>query len=183
MASPIQAVTPNQAPQESQKATKEQNQQATKRSFESVLQNSQSETESQKTAEPEPAIKQSGARIEQLRLELMQKTDQIKSQAKSLDAMIPDLSDGRTRRGLLQEAMKGIKSPSLGGTDFKSVLGQLENQWLNVERIMTSDKTLTTGELLGLQARLYQVSQHVEVVSKVMDQVTGGIKTILNTNI
>jgi hypothetical protein len=37
--------------------------------------------------------------------------------------------------------------------------------------------------LLGLQARLYQVAQHVEVVSKVIDQVTGGVKTILNTNI
>jgi hypothetical protein len=39
------------------------------------------------------------------------------------------------------------------------------------------------GELLGLQARLYQVSQQVEVMSKVIDQVTGGIKTILNTTV
>ena len=62
-------------------------------------------------------------------------------------------------------------------------MARLETDWLNVERIMTSDKGLSTGELLGLQARLYQVSQHVEVVSKVVDQVTGGIKTILNTNI
>ena len=48
---------------------------------------------------------------------------------------------------------------------------------------MMSDRDLSTGELLGLQARLYQVSQHIEVMSKVVDQVTGGIKSILNTNI
>ena len=48
---------------------------------------------------------------------------------------------------------------------------------------MRSDKDLSSGELLGLQARLYQVSQHIDVMSKVVDQMTSGIKTILNTNV
>ena len=44
-------------------------------------------------------------------------------------------------------------------------------------------KNLSPGELLALQARLYQVSQHIEVMSKVVDQMAGGIKTVLNTNV
>ena len=60
---------------------------------------------------------------------------------------------------------------------------QVENEYKAVEDIMKSDKSLSQGELLALQARLYQVSQHIEVMSKVVDQMAGGIKTVLNTNI
>jgi hypothetical protein len=131
----------------------------------------------------EPPAGTSGARIEQLRLELMERNNQLANDKKTLDQLIPDLSDPKTRRGLLREAMQGIKSPTMAGRDFKGILGDIENRWLGVERTMTSEQDLSTGELLGLQARLYQVAQHVEVVSKVIDQVTGGVKTILNTNI
>ncbi len=60
---------------------------------------------------------------------------------------------------------------------------QVESEFKQVESIMKSDKNLSPGELLALQARLYQVSQHIEVMSKVVDQMAGGIKTILNTNV
>jgi hypothetical protein len=69
------------------------------------------------------------------------------------------------------------------GTDLRGRFGQVENEWNQVESVMRSNRELSTTELLGLQARLYQVTQHVEVLSKVVDQVTGGIKTILNTNV
>jgi hypothetical protein len=69
------------------------------------------------------------------------------------------------------------------GTDLRGRFGQIETEWNQVEAIMRSNKDLSTSELLGLQARLYQVTQHVEVLSKVVDQVTGGVKTILNTNV
>jgi hypothetical protein len=69
------------------------------------------------------------------------------------------------------------------GTDLRGQFSKVEGEWHQLESIMKSDKDLSQGELLGLQARLYQVSQHVEVMSKVVDQVTGGVKTILNTNV
>ena len=153
-----------------------------KRSFESVLKQPDREG-GDKTVQVAPPGKTSGAQIEQLRLDLMERTRTLASDRKTLSEMVPYLSNGATRRSLLQEAMHGIRSPVLGGSDFKSILGDIENRWLNVERIMTSDQTLSNGELLGLQARLYQVTQHVEVVSKVVDQVTSGVKTILNTNV
>jgi hypothetical protein len=152
-----------------------------KRSFESVLKQTENEGGGS-VVKAEPSGKTSGSQIEQLRLDLMERTKTLASDKKTLSQMLPYLSDGASRRGLLQEAMQGIRSPVLGGSDFKSILGEIENRWLNVERIMTSDQTLSNGELLGLQARLYQVAQHVEVVSKWLTGHQRG-KTILNTNI
>jgi hypothetical protein len=173
MAVPIQAITSGATPQEAGKGATNQAQ-TPQRSFENVLRGGQQEEKQGST---------SGAEIERLRLELTEKTSRFNSQINTLNNLIPDLTKGANRRGLLQEAMQGVNRSSLGGDNVKGILATLETDWLNVERIMTSDKGLSTGELLGLQARLYQVSQHVEVVSKVVDQVTGGIKTILNTNI
>ena len=183
MADPIAAaIGPVHVAQKTSAGAAVQNQQAPERSFESVLNDV-------KTASPKPATSpkldqpQSGSRIEQLRLDLMERTKHLAKDRKTLDAMVPELTKPGSRRSLMQEAMNGISSPVLAGNDFKSILGSIENRWLGVERVMTSNQELSTGELLGLQARLYQVAQHVEVVSKVIDQVTGGVKTILNTNI
>ena len=84
--------------------------------------------------------------------------------------------------GLLREAMNGVDNTPTG-TNLKGMFGKVEGEWFNLEQFMRSDKDLSTGELLGLQARLYQVSQHIDVMSKVVDQMTSGIKTILNTNV
>jgi len=175
MAGPIQAITSGVTPQEAGKGATNQAQMP-QRSFKNVLREGKNpQEESQRST--------SGAEIERLRVDLMEKTSKFNSQINTLNNVIPDLTQGANRRGLLQEAMQGINRSSLGADNVKGIMTRLETDWLNVERIMTSDKGLSTGELLGLQARLYQVSQHVEVVSKVVDQVTGGIKTILNTNI
>ena len=184
MAVPIQSVAMGPSAGQASSGAQKNNQPGSpQRSFDSVLRG----TEGNGTSGQKPAASTvsgiSGARIEQLRLELMDRTSRIQGDNKKLASMAPDLTDGKTRKGLLQEAMKGLHNPALTGSDMKSLLGEIEDQWLNVERIMTSDKSLSNGELLGLQARLYQVSQHVDVVSKVVDQVTGAIKSILNTNV
>ena len=107
----------------------------------------------------------SGARLDRMRTELL-----------------PEWLDSNTRIKLLREAMKSVGgSPT--GTDLRGRFGQLEKDWYEIEKVMRSSKDLSQGELLGLQARLYQVSQHIEVMSKVVDQMTGGVKTILNTNV
>ncbi len=62
------------------------------------------------------------------------------------------------------------------GKNVANRFSQTENEWLKLDNIMRSDKELSQGELLGLQARLYQVSQHIDVLSKVVDQMTGGVK-------
>lgn len=127
----------------------------------------------------------SGAQLERMRMDLMQRLNQIPEGGNKATALLPELIDSRTRLGLLREAVSGINPQGnrVTTTDLRGKLLQLEGEWKNLDGMMRSDKSLSTGELLGLQARLYQVSQHIEVMSKVVDQITSGIKTILNTNI
>ena len=186
MGSPITGLTPHPVPQQSVGGVGGvggQQGQPAGRSFESVLRNGEGVPGGDPTpAAPPPPPAPSGARLEELRLDLMQRVGQIPGGNPSFDAMWPELSDGRSRMGLLREAMRGVGNTPTG-TDLRGRFGQVEREWFELEQILVSDRELSTGELLGLQARLYQVSQHIEVMSKVVDQMTGGIRTILNTNV
>ena len=97
--------------------------------------------------------------------------------------MLPEWMTTETRMGMLKDAYGNIPNTSKVTSDMGGKFVQLENEYKGVKAIMTSSKNLSPGELLALQARLYQVSQHIEVMSKVVDQMAGGIKTVLNTNI
>jgi hypothetical protein len=150
------------------------------RSFESVLQEGAAQGQGAAPASAEPPV--SGARLEQLRTELTERISRLPEGASNVNALLPELIDTRTRLGMLRDVMSKSRGTPVG-TDLHGRFGQIENEWYQVESIMRSNRELSTAELLGLQARLYQVTQHVEVLSKVVDQVTGGIKTILNTNV
>jgi hypothetical protein len=153
------------------------------RSFQSVLQDGSTRPRTvQETTSREKSDAVSGATLEQLRNELTRRLNQIPNNAKSFDDIWPELLRTRTRLGLLREAMTGVDNTPTGA-NLKGLFGRVEGEWYGLEQIMRSDKDLSSGELLGLQARLYQVSQHIDVMSKVVDQMTSGIKTILNTNV
>jgi hypothetical protein len=183
MSEPVSAVI-SQVVSQATNAAAPNKQAAVARSFEAVLQDGSTRPRTVQDAgagekTPEGV---SGASLEQLRAELAQRLDRIPTNDKSLDKIWPELMRTHTRMGMLREAMKGIDNTPTG-TNLKGVFGKVESEWFNLEQIMRSDKDLSSGELLGLQARLYQVSQHIDVMSKVVDQMTGGIKTILNTNV
>ena len=111
--------------------------------------------------------------------------DKLKSGQKTTpdpDHLPPELLDSKSRLGLLKEAYTKLEANG-SSAGFENRFLQVENEYKQVEAIMTSNKNLSPGELLALQARLYQVSQHIEVMSKVVDQMAGGIKTVLNTNV
>jgi hypothetical protein len=153
------------------------------RSFENVLQQQAgggARGEAPNTGQP-PTV--SGAELERMRLDLSERINRLPPGASNINALLPELIDTRTRLGMLRDVMDKSRGGTPAGTDLRGRFGQIENEWNQVEGIMRSNKDLSTTELLGLQARLYQVSQHVEVLSKVVDQVTGGIKTILSTNV
>ena len=153
------------------------------RSFEGVLRQQGAPQEPQGAAQaPEQAEGVSGAKLEQMRLDLMNRVKGLPPGAPNVNALLPELIDTRTRLGMLRDVMSKSHGTPVG-TDLRGRFGQVENEWNQVESVMRSNRELSTTELLGLQARLYQVTQHVEVLSKVVDQVTGGIKTILNTNV
>lgn len=179
MSEQISAIT--QSLHQSLEGQRAQQQQGSKASFEQILQQPSGQDGEQTTINQPTGT--SGAKLEQMQRELMERVDKLGPGTPKITALLPEIIDLRSRSNMVREAFSKIGTNSQIDTNLRGRLGQVETEWYQLESIMKSDKDLSTGELLGLQARLYQVSQHVEVLSKVVDQVTGGIKTILNTNV
>lgn len=184
MADPVSGIAQGNLSQQLEGQKLQQQQGGGGRSFESVLRQQEGDPSA---AGPTPGANAptpvSGAKIEQMRVDLMERVGRLPQGSPNVNALLPELIDSRTRLGMLREVMSKPSAAGPSGTDLRGRFGQIETEWNQVESIMRSNKDLSTSELLGLQARLYQVTQHVEVLSKVVDQVTGGVKTILNTNV
>lgn len=185
MADPVSGVTLGNLSQQLE-GQRSQQQGAGGRSFESILRQQEGDaalSAPQGTSPQGAPAPVSGAKIEQMRLDLMERVGKLPPGSPNVNALLPELLDSRTRLGMLRDVISKSNAPGPASTDLRGRFGQIETEWNQVESIMRSNKDLSTTELLGLQARLYQVTQHVEVLSKVVDQVTGGVKTILNTNV
>lgn len=181
---------------ENQTVKQQQPQTNGKRSFESYLQQTQETRQSGQTTQIEPTTTppttqtptttsgvQMQSKLDQMQADLAQRFGQNPSDKSKINMMLPELLDSKTRLGMLKEAYSKVGSTSKVTNDLSGRFTQIESEYKQVESIMRSDKNLSPGELLALQARLYQVSQHIEVMSKVVDQMAGGIKTVLNTNV
>lgn len=174
---------------------KQQPQPSNNRTFESYLQqdtktNTQSDNKTvtqtqtvEKTQNPTTSGADMQKKLDQMEAELADRFKQQNQDQSKINKMLPDLLDSKTRLGMLREAYSNIGNTSKVTSDLSGRFVQVENEYKQVEAIMQSDKNLSSGELLALQARLYQVGQHIEVMSKVVDQMAGGIKTVLNTNV
>lgn len=161
-----------------EKQVLQQSQNNTQQKFENVLQQNNGQT---------TQTNQIGnSKLENMRVDLMQRYQQLPEGMPKVTAIFPEYMDVKTRMSEFKEVLNkavGSVGSIPQGTNIQGRFSQVENEWLNLDNIMRSDKELSQGELLGLQARLYQVSQHIDVLSKVVDQMTGGVKTILNTNV
>ena len=161
-----------------------------KRSFESYLQQQQDKTVTggETNTIQNPTTQTSSGRemskkLEDLQTELSQKINQPNVDQNKYNQMLPEWMNTQTRMGMLKDAYSSMPNTSKVTNDLSGKFIQVEGEYKGVEAIMRSSKNLSPGELLALQARLYQVSQHIEVMSKVVDQMAGGIKTVLNTNV
>lgn len=157
----------------------------TGRSFENILQNGNQRSAETQINQSAPNIT-NDKNLDAMRLDLINRYNNLPEGVPSVTAVLPEFLDTKTSmsgfKKLLNEAMNG----GLNSSQSKGIIGKftdVENESKQLDAIMRSDKNLSQGELLGLQARLYQVSQHIDVLSKVVDQMTGGVKTILNTNV
>jgi len=171
---------------------KQQQTQTANKSFESYLQqdsktqNGTNTTQTQsvdKVQEPTTSGAEMQRKLDQMEAELAQKFKEQNQNQGNFNKMMPELLESKSRLGMLKEAYGKIGDTSKMTSNLPGRFMQVETEYKAVESIMMSDKNLSTGELLALQARLYQVGQHIEVMSKVVDQMAGGIKTVLNTNV
>lgn len=181
---------------ESQGTNQQQAQSSGKRSFDSYMQQQQPTQmqDNSKTIQSESVNKvenpkTSGANMDKKLAEFQKELTESYKQPNNIgnkfdnNELINELTNGKSRFGMLKEAYSNIGNTSKVTSDLSGRFTQIENEYKAVENIMSSDKNLSSGEMLALQARLYQVSQHIEVMSKVVDQMAGGIKTVLNTNV
>jgi hypothetical protein len=137
----------------------------------------------EKTQEPPTSGVEMQKKLDQMEAELANRFKEQNQNQSNFNKMMPELLESKSRLGLLKDAYGKIGDTSKVTSDLSGRFVQVESEYKEVEAIMRSDKNLSTGELLALQARLYQVGQHIEVMSKVVDQMAGGIKTVLNTNV
>lgn len=153
------------------------------RSFENVLQNGGQQTNQSLPAENNIT---NDKRLDGMRLDLIERYNNLPDGAPKVSAVFPEYLNTKTNMSAFKNILNEALNSGVNKNQSKDVLGKFTNVEKEVgelDALMRSDKNLSQGELLGLQARLYQVSQHIDVLSKVVDQMTGGIKTILNTNV
>ncbi len=152
------------------------------RSFENILQNGGNQ---QPNAQPENNIT-NDKKLDGMRLDLINRYNNLPAGAPSVSAVFPEYLNTKTNMSAFKNILNDALNSGVNKNQSKDVLGKFTNVEKEVgelDALMRSDKNLSQGELLSLQARLYQVSQHIDVLSKVVDQMTGGVKTILNTNV
>lgn len=123
-------------------------------------------------------------KLDQIQEDLQKRTQAPDADPARMTQLLKEImGESGGRMSMLKEAYDKLGKTSRVPSDLRGNLINTESEWKAVQQIMNSDKNLSQGELLALQQRLYMVSQHVEVMSKVVDQMAGGIKTVLNTNI
>lgn len=158
------------------------------RSFENILQNGGGQTTQNQTSQPVSAENNitSDKKLDGMRRDLIERYNSLPEGVPKTTVVLPEFLDVKTRMSSFKNLLNEAMGKGLNTTQSKDVVGKFtnieqENNQLN--SIIYSDKELSQGELIGLQARLYQVSQHIDVLSKVVDQMTSGVKTVLNTNV
>ncbi len=184
MAEAISGALQKQIGANSAGAEKSLNQQTSgNRSFESILQNpNQTNAQTDGTAGKITDDK----KLDAMRLDLINRYKSLPEGAPSVSAVFPEYLNTKTNMSAFKNILNEALNSGLNKDQGKDVLGKftnVEKEVGDLDALMRSDKNLSQGELLSLQARLYQVSQHIDVLSKVVDQMTGGVKTILNTNV
>lgn len=152
------------------------------KSFESHLQDQVNKTDGGKTGQTTAPTK--SEKLQQIQEELQKNIANPNTDtAKTTQLLREIMGENGGRMSMLKEAYDKLGRSGKVPSDLRGNLVNTENEWNAVQSIMNSNQHLSQGELLALQQRLYMVSQHVEVMSKVVDQMAGGIKTVLNTNI
>lgn len=152
------------------------------KSFEAQLQDKmQAAVDQTKTDKPST---ETTSKLDQIQEDLQKRTQAPDADSARMTKMLQDImGESGGRMSMLKDAYNNLGKTAKVPSDLRGNLVNTESEWKAVQQIMNSDKNLSQGELLALQQRLYMVSQHVEVMSKVVDQMAGGIKTVLNTNI
>jgi flagellar hook-basal body complex protein FliE len=139
--------------------------QAGGRTFQRVLQNT----------EQRPAEGTTGPRPD----DATPRVEAAPQESQRVEHLDPNVRQSLTRIVLNEES--GAR-----GRSFMDLLSHAEKMSSRSEVVLkelSTNRDLSQGDLLVMQAMVYKAAQSTETMSKVVDQVTGSFKTILNTNV
>jgi hypothetical protein len=122
------------------------------------------------------------AQHELLERQLRQKLDAHASR-KASEVFGDDLRTTRGSLNQLKDRVSGL-TPSPVLDQIRTRLSDLARQFQKVgTAIEGMSGTASSKQLLKLQADMYQINENLSVVTKMVDQVTSGVKTLLQTQV
>ncbi len=95
----------------------------------------------------------------------------------------PDMQQSRVQLERMQARVEKMpKSPA--AESVKKRLAFIEDKFQASEKVLQGlNKMDSPRELLKLQMEMYMLTQNIEIVSKVVEQTTGGVKQIMQTQV
>jgi hypothetical protein len=94
-----------------------------------------------------------------------------------------DLGEARKRIDGLSKRVESMKSPS-EASPLRDRLAQIEAQFAASEKRMAAiPETDNLRDLLAMQNEMYKLGQNIEILSKVVDAATSGIKSTLQMQV
>lgn len=117
----------------------------------------------------------------------IQKIDQTKhidQVAKTNKADLNKLDKNVTGKGMDPVQQKNEVNKS--GSMVMNMMSSLEKGQVNIDKMINgglSNKNMSQGELLQLQAGMYKYTQELDLCSKVVEKATSGLKDTLKTNV
>jgi hypothetical protein len=86
----------------------------------------------------------------------------------------------------LEVEPRPVGRPHAPGVEPGAWLGRIAAAQARMDRILAlaaSGRTFSPAELLSLQAGVAEASQAVDLAGKVLDRISGGLKTLLQTQV
>lgn len=93
--------------------------------------------------------------------------------------------DNRSRLESLRVELERVGATEEGGK-IGNYLNGLDKEFSSLEGILNNidiNAPVNPMEMIKLQVKMEHITEHVEILSKVVDQISSGIKTVLQTNI
>jgi hypothetical protein len=128
-----------------------------------------------------PPVQPKPQQIASMETDLRNRLDRTKPQSAG-ELFRPEVDQSKAALDKLTTAVN--KLPPKGAFDpVRERLKVIEQQFQKSSSLIRAGKEMDPKSLLNVQMQLYQVSENIELLSKVVDQLTSGVKTIMQTQV
>jgi hypothetical protein len=97
---------------------------------------------------------------------------------------------GKASGGRFDEAMAKAAGPPPAKPQEMGVVGRMfvgvaqgQREMDKIIRMAAGGRTFSSAQLIGLQARIYRLSQELDLASKLVEKATSGVKQAMSTQV